>query len=181
MGGAGRLPYLLSNPHLRGAGADPFPDSVDRAQSWRLWFAARGGRSGGPPAAEKTGSFQLRQCAQRAALQWRWSFRSSALSWAATGILTKPVLFAAWCLGKGKGRADTRSRRVLRGSPGLRLLPYGLACPQLLPQFFARARIHSHTRELFWVAWAPSSSWPVGTVCPREEVWWAQPLPAQRR
>uniref|UniRef100_A0A9L0KDI7 Chromosome 11 open reading frame 87 n=1 Tax=Equus asinus TaxID=9793 RepID=A0A9L0KDI7_EQUAS len=50
----------------------------------------------------------------------------------------------AWCLGKGKGRADTRSRRGRRGSPGHRSLPGRLACPQLLPQSFARAHPLPH-------------------------------------
>ena len=146
MEGSGRLLYLLSNRHLRGVGADPLLRKVARARNWRLWCAARGGRANWGLWAVKTGSAQLRQCAQRAALQWRWSFQFSAPG-AAAGILTKPVLFAAWCLGKGKGRAETRSRRGRRGSPGHRSLPGRFACPQLLPQSFARVRIPSHTRE----------------------------------
>lgn len=99
---------------------------------------------------------------------------------AAAGILTQPVLFAAWCPGKGRGRADTRSRRGRRGSPRHLWLSGRLASPQSLPRSFAGARIPCHPKEEFWVAWAPSS-WLVGTVRPREAVWWAQTRRAQRR
>lgn len=70
MQGAGRLPYLLSNRHLRGAGADPFPGSGSNLKLAALVCGQR--RAGwGPRAAEMTGSVQLRQCAYRAVLQWR--------------------------------------------------------------------------------------------------------------
>lgn len=70
--------YLLSNRHLCGAGADPFPASGASAELEAL--VRRQGRVGwGPWSAEKMGSAQLRQSAQRAALQWRRLFRFSML------------------------------------------------------------------------------------------------------
>lgn len=133
MEGAGSLLYLLSNRHLRGVGADPLLRKVARARNWRLWCAARGGRADWG----SVGCEDRQRPAEAVLSEGRFAvaliIRVLRAPRAAAGILTKPVLFAAWCLGKGKGRADTRSRRGRRGSPGHRSLPGRFACPQLLP------------------------------------------------
>lgn len=62
------MPYLLSNLHLRGAGVDPILSS---GVSRLLVALVHGhGRAGWGPLTENTGSAQLRQRAQRAALRW---------------------------------------------------------------------------------------------------------------